>query len=368
MSNRPLPVRAEEGRTRTQGDLRQCDGRHFVYAQPRLIQANALCAEMFGYTLGEFIDQPALILYSDQEAYSALGREAGPVLAAGRAFRTETQLKRKDGNLLWCRVSAKAVDPEHPSDGTLWIIEDISEDRLMIEALERSTRELSAILDTASVGIGVVRNRVFVRCNRRFEEIFGLPEGTLVGQSSRWLFNSDEEFQRVGEQVYTEFAAGVVHRREQSYLRRDGRTVWVRVSGGAFDTTNPHAGSVWLTEDFTATHEAEQRARQAFEEQQIIFDNAAVGILFARDRMVQRCNRRLAEIFGYEADELAGRSTRVFFLNARRTTSITAPRCCAWWRPAEPTSARHGYGIVTAMPSGCVRRAGASQARPRAST
>jgi diguanylate cyclase (GGDEF)-like protein/PAS domain S-box-containing protein len=314
MSNRPLPVPPKKAALELKALFDNATvGILFTHSR-RLIQANALCAEMFGYTLGEFIDQPALILYSDQEAYSALGREAGPVLAAGRAFRTETQLKRKDGNLLWCRVSAKAVDPEHPSDGTLWIIEDISEDRLMIEALERSTRELSAILDTASVGIGVVRNRVFVRCNRRFEEIFGLPEGTLVGQSSRWLFNSDEEFQRVGEQVYTEFAAGVVHRREQSYLRRDGRTVWVRVSGGAFDTTNPHAGSVWLTEDFTATHEAEQRARQAFEEQQIIFDNAAVGILFARDRMVQRCNRRLAEIFGYEADELAGRSTRVFFL------------------------------------------------------
>ncbi|MFA4970490.1 MAG: PAS domain-containing protein, partial [Sulfuritalea sp.] len=47
----------------------------------RLIQANRLCAEMFGYSLDEFIDQSALILYADQEAYSALGREAGPVLA-----------------------------------------------------------------------------------------------------------------------------------------------------------------------------------------------------------------------------------------------------------------------------------------------
>ena len=273
MSNHALPVPPKKAALELKAIFDNATvGILFTHSR-RLIQANALCAEMFGYTLGEFIDQPALILYSDQEAYSALGREAGPVLAAGRAFRTETQLKRKDGNLLWCRVSAKAVDPEHPSDGTLWIIEDISEDRLMIEALERSTRELSAILDTASVGIGVVRNRVFVRCNRRFEEIFGLPEGTLVGQSSRWLFNSDEEFQRVGEQVYAEFAAGAVHRREQSYLRRDGRTVWVRVSGGAFDATNPHAGSVWLAEDFTATHEAEQRARQAFEEQQIIFED-----------------------------------------------------------------------------------------------
>ncbi len=281
----------------------------------RLIQANRLCAEMFGYSLDEFIDQSALILYADQEAYSALGREAGPVLAAGRPFRAETQLKRKDGSLFWCGVSAKAVDPERPRDGTLWIIEDISADHLMIAALERSTRELSAILDMASVGIGMVRNRVFVRCNRCFEEIFDLPAGSLIGQSSRRLFNSDEEFERIGEQIYAEFAAGAVHHREQSYLRRDGRTVWLRVSGSAFDRANPHAGSVWVMEDFTATREAEERARQAFDEQQLIFDNAAVGILFVRDRMVQRCNRRLAEIFGYQAEELVGRSTRVFYLN-----------------------------------------------------
>ena len=281
----------------------------------QLIQANRLCAEMFGYSLDEFIDRPALTLYANQEAYSALGREAGPVLAAGRPFRTETQLKRKDGSLFWCRVSAKAVDPDHPGDGTLWIIEDISEDRLMISALELSTRELSAIFDTAPVGIAVVRNRVFVRCNRRYEEMLGLPTNSLVGQSVRRVFSSDEEYLSIGKQIYAEFAAGAVHHREQLSPRRDGKPVWLRFSGSVFDSRNPHAGSVWLVEDITATREAEQRARQAFDEQQLIFDNAAVGILFARDRMVQRCNRRLAEIFGYQPEELAERSTRVFYLN-----------------------------------------------------
>ena len=281
----------------------------------KLTQANRLCAEMFGYALADFLGQSALILYQDPEAYSALGRVAGPVLSEGKSFRAETQLKRRDGSLFWCRVSAKAVDPERPRDGTLWIIEDISEDKLMLEALERSTRELTAILDTASSGIAVVRNRVFVRCNRRFEELFDIEPGTLVGRSARVLFDSDAEFERIGEQVYGEFAAGKVHRREQQHQRRDGGTRWLRVSGSVFDATSPHSGSVWLTEDFTATREAEERAHQAYDEQQIIFDNAAVGILFARDRMVQRCNRRLAEIFGYSPEELPGRSTRIFYLN-----------------------------------------------------
>ena len=286
----------------------------FTYNR-RLMQANRFCAEMFGYGLEEFVGQPALILYQDAEAYSALGREAGPVLSRGESFRAETRLRRRDGSLFWCRVSAKAVDPERPREGTLWIIEDMTEDHRMLEALEHSTRELTAILDTASIGIAVVRNRAFVRCNRRFEELFDIEPGMLVGQSARRLFDSDEEFERIGARVYAEFAEGKVHRREQLHRQPDGRLRWLRVSGSVFDAQNPHAGSVWLTEDFTATREAEERAHLAYEEQQLMFDNAAVGILFARDRMVQRCNRKLAEIFGYSPEELVGRSTRVFYLN-----------------------------------------------------
>ncbi len=281
----------------------------------KLMQANRLCAEMFGYALEAFVGQPALILYESPEAYSALGRVAGPELSAGKSFRDEIQLKRKDGSLFWCRVSAKAVDPESPSQGTLWILEDMTEDRLMLERLERSTLELSAVLDTASAGIAVVRDRVFVRCNRRFEELFDLDAGSLIGQSVRVLYDSDAEFEAVGEAVYADFTAGRVHRREQRHRRRDGRITWMRVSGSVFDVARPYSGSVWLAEDFTATREAEERARQAYDEQQLIFDNAAVGILFARDRIVQRCNQRLAEIFGYAPDELAGRSTRIFYLS-----------------------------------------------------
>ncbi|MBL8489601.1 MAG: EAL domain-containing protein, partial [Rhodocyclaceae bacterium] len=53
--------------------------------------------------------------------------------------------------------------------------------------------------------------------------------------------------------------------------------------------------------------------RLSHEEQRTIFDNAAVGIMFVRERTVRRSNRKLEEIFGYGEGELVGRSTQVFY-------------------------------------------------------
>ncbi|MBK9018884.1 MAG: PAS domain-containing protein [Sulfuritalea sp.] len=115
----------------------------------------------------------------------------------------------------------------------------MTDDHRMLEALERSTRELTAILDTASIGIAVVRNREFVRCNRRFEELFDLEAGSLVGSSARVLFDSDEEYERIGQQVYAEFAAGQVHHREQLHRRSDGRDCRGCGSAAAFRCDHP---------------------------------------------------------------------------------------------------------------------------------
>ncbi|WP_027468420.1 response regulator [Deefgea rivuli] len=52
---------------------------------------------------------------------------------------------------------------------------------------------------------------------------------------------------------------------------------------------------------------------QALLEQQAIFDNTVIGIAFIKDRIVQRCNAGLAQLFGYEREALIGQSTRVLY-------------------------------------------------------
>ena len=276
-----------------------------------LIQANPLCAQMFGYGADEMIGLPGRALYPSDEAYDALGRQAGPILAAGKPFQSEVEMRRQDGSTFWCRLSAKAVDPRQPAEGTIWIMEDVTVDRLMRDALEQSSRELSAIFETALAGVAVVRERKIIRCNHRVEELFGYGRGELIGRSTRLWYETEEDYEAYGAHGYGDIAAGNIHRREQAFRRRDGTSFWGRISGSAFDPARPDAGSVWLLDDITAEHEAAEKVRQALAEQEMIFDNAAVGILFVRNRIVVRCNRRLEEIFGYDAGELVGQSARV---------------------------------------------------------
>lgn len=57
------------------------------------------------------------------------------------------------------------------------------------------------------------------------------------------------------------------------------------------------------------------RAERACREQQMIFERAATGILFTRDRHIQRCNPAFEAIFGWEHGSMQGQPTRVMYAN-----------------------------------------------------
>jgi diguanylate cyclase (GGDEF)-like protein/PAS domain S-box-containing protein len=114
-----------------------------VFSRDRTVQrCNRKAEELFGYAPGELIGQSGRSLYADDETYAAVGQRAGPVLAAGESFQTELQLRRKDGSLFWCRMSAKAVNPQAPHQETIWIGEDVTAQHAAREALVRARDEL----------------------------------------------------------------------------------------------------------------------------------------------------------------------------------------------------------------------------------
>jgi diguanylate cyclase (GGDEF)-like protein/PAS domain S-box-containing protein len=279
----------------------------------RFFLCNAKFAEMLRYEARELIGQPGELVYPSHDSYQALGRIAIPLLTEGKQLDIEWELRRKDGTAFLCRIIAKSLDPQNPQHGTVWIAEDITERRRHADEVARLAREQQAILGTASVGIVFIQDRRIVRCNQRYEEMYGYGPGELEGKPTSILYGNPADAARAPD-IYAELARGQTVRRTELRRRKDGSTFWMRIDGRAVDAQDPHKGSVWTCDDVTEARKSSEQLERVLAEQQALLNNVVVGIAFSRDRTIARCNRRFEELFGYAPAAAIGASFRdVYF-------------------------------------------------------
>lgn len=106
---------------------------------------NPAFEEMLGWPPGSLVGQPARVVWPSDEDYARIGREYGPALARGERVEFEAEVARRDGSRILCRMLARAIDPAHPGKGgTVWIAEDVSAQRALIQALARARDEAEA--------------------------------------------------------------------------------------------------------------------------------------------------------------------------------------------------------------------------------
>jgi diguanylate cyclase (GGDEF)-like protein/PAS domain S-box-containing protein len=58
--------------------------------------------------------------------------------------------------------------------------------------------------------------------------------------------------------------------------------------------------------------ETDEKLQRNLRGQQVILDNVAAAVFLVRDRVIERCNRGMEEMLGYEPGELIGKSTEVY--------------------------------------------------------
>ena len=112
-----------------------------AFLKERKIQvANAAFDKILGYEIGGTLGMNSAGLYPDSETYLRVGKEAYTEIAAGRTHTVETSMKRKDGALIWCSMVGRAVDAATPENGTIWMIQDITERKRAEQLLVESNR------------------------------------------------------------------------------------------------------------------------------------------------------------------------------------------------------------------------------------
>jgi PAS domain S-box-containing protein len=114
----------------------------------RHVWLNEKVAQMLGYCVDELTGQCSAIHFPDDRAWADFGAIAYAALARGEAYSAETQMKRKDGSLIWCQVYGEAIDPNDLGKGTIWTFLDITDQKQAQEDIRRALakeRELSEL-------------------------------------------------------------------------------------------------------------------------------------------------------------------------------------------------------------------------------
>ena len=147
----------------------------------RFLHCNQRFSEMFGWCSEELSRHSTEILYPSKEAYEELSSRARPILGSGQRLDLEVLMKKRDGSTFWCRVLAKAIDPQDYKKGTIYITEDITERKNAQEALLRARDELERRVQERTAELEMANARLQAE----------IQERKMAEQQIRYLANHD---------------------------------------------------------------------------------------------------------------------------------------------------------------------------------
>lgn len=99
----------------------------------RIVWANPHFTTMLGWEPRDYEGKDSRFLYPDNTAYKEMAALGTPLLKAGKVIDQELQVAGKNGALIWARMIGRAVNPSDRSQGTIWLIEDISQRKRQAE-------------------------------------------------------------------------------------------------------------------------------------------------------------------------------------------------------------------------------------------
>ncbi|MBD3292130.1 MAG: PAS domain S-box protein, partial [Armatimonadia bacterium] len=112
-----------------------------VDSHRRILSCNEATVEIFGYAEDDLVGNTARRLYSSDESFEAIGRQAKPILAEGGTHRTEMTMTRADGSEFLAEIITSPLDRSKGwLGGVVSVIRDVTESRELQERLSQARR------------------------------------------------------------------------------------------------------------------------------------------------------------------------------------------------------------------------------------
>jgi len=115
-----------------------------------MVDCNRQLLEMFGADREQLVGCSFEVLYPTHDEFERTGQRIVASLDTSGWYADERIMKRVDGahrgELFWCHVSGRALDPAAPHAAGIWSFEDLSSRRHLTVDLTAREREIAALL------------------------------------------------------------------------------------------------------------------------------------------------------------------------------------------------------------------------------
>ncbi|HSW05787.1 PAS and helix-turn-helix domain-containing protein [Aquabacterium sp.] len=118
--------------------------------QRKIVDCNQQLLAMFGAEREQLIGQSFAVLYPTPDEFQRTGERIMASLDAQGRYADERVMKRLDGamrgELFWCHVTGRSLDPSEPHAAGIWAFEDLSSRRKLRVEFTAREREIAALL------------------------------------------------------------------------------------------------------------------------------------------------------------------------------------------------------------------------------
>ena len=118
--------------------------------QRQIVDCNRQALAMFGADREQLVGQSLALLYPSADEFERTGARIVASLDAQGWYADDWVMKRLDGvargELFWCHVSGRALDPQQAHAAGIWAFEDLSSKRKLKVEFTAREREIAALL------------------------------------------------------------------------------------------------------------------------------------------------------------------------------------------------------------------------------
>jgi PAS domain S-box-containing protein len=232
------------------------------------------------------------------------------VLKDGRimGLANHTILLSKNGSEYQIADSAAPIkDGNSVVTGVVLVFRDVTDEYRMRDDIFKREQYLRSILRAAPIGIGVVVDRILKQVNPRLCEMTGYVEAQLLGQTSRMLYLSDEDYAWVGKEKYEQIRQKGTGTVETRFKRKDGTVIDVLLSSTPIDQTDLSQGVTFTALDITEQKQTIKGLHRLLSAIEHISESV---VITDTEGVIQYVNPAFERISGFTAEEAVGRNPK----------------------------------------------------------